>query len=522
VIGEMLCRMPVCWIHAVIGFASFLENQASRSRPCAFVHLFVTTLERDVDFRETVKSHSWLECALFKNASNSSVERMVTQSNPSNPYTPKLPLRFFCSDRLHAVIRCSSIMATCDLPTLTNAPFGLFATLPHGTVASVPDIFGGGSAVQARGVQQVYFTNFACAALKSDESVVTWGHIEYGGDMSDAVRAQLARGVKEISSTLGAFAALKFDGSVVTWGHENYGGDSDDVSHLLNGGEQCRVTALYSTNFAFAALRENGSVVAWGGHLYGGRTGAKAPQLTSGVTDIIRGGCAFAAVKSDGYVVTWGGGFFRDHGLTMELMDGLRISSAVGNDVSFAAILDDGSLLMWGQNVRQSRLPGDIAVDIFHTDTAFAAVLRDGSVVTWGHRDYGGSSRGRGAVREQLDGRRPRVTDIVSTNSAFAALRENGSVVTWGNGDDGGNSDGVRDQLADGVLYIVATGAAFAAVKMDGAVVTWGNPELGGRVSPHRSSLLQSGVLKIVGGQQAVCFAAVVRGRFRPQIVYWP
>ena len=251
--------------------------------------------------------------------------------------------------------------------------------------------------------------------------------------------------------------------------------------------------------------------------MHGGRPATVAPQLTSGVTHIVTGGRAFAAVKRDGNVVTWGGGFFRDPGLTVELTDGLRIRDAVGNDLQFAAILSDGSVLVWGNTVR--RIRADF-VDIFHTDTAFAAVQRDGSVMTGGHRDYGGNSSG---VREQLDGRRgAHVTDIYSTNSAFAALRENGSVVTWGNDEDGGNSDRVQDQLANGVRYIVATGGAFAAVKIDGSVVTWGNAMCGGMVSEVTARVLREGLIQIVGGPRASCFAASVRVNGNPRIIHWP
>jgi len=75
------------------------------------------------------------------------------------------------------------------------------------------------------GVTEIFSTEYAFAALKTDGSVVTWGHSERAGD-SSSVSAQLSGGVTEIFSTEYAFAALKTDGSVVTWGHSEYGGDS--------------------------------------------------------------------------------------------------------------------------------------------------------------------------------------------------------------------------------------------------------------------------------------------------------
>jgi hypothetical protein len=59
-------------------------------------------------------------------------------------------------------------------------------------------------------------------------SVVTWGNDEKGGD-SSAVQAELKQGVDTIYSTRYAFAAVMRDGSVVTWGNASYGGDSSTV-----------------------------------------------------------------------------------------------------------------------------------------------------------------------------------------------------------------------------------------------------------------------------------------------------
>jgi coenzyme F420-reducing hydrogenase beta subunit len=67
-------------------------------------------------------------------------------------------------------------------------------------------------------------------------------------------------GVLNIYSTDRAFAALKSDGSVVTWGYSTRGGDSSSVSADLMGG----VLNIYSTDRAFAALKSDGSVVTWG------------------------------------------------------------------------------------------------------------------------------------------------------------------------------------------------------------------------------------------------------------------
>ena len=66
-------------------------------------------------------------------------------------------------------------------------------------------------------------------------------------------------GVEAIYSTGGAFAAVLKDGTVVTWGNKNVGGDSSTVQAALIGVEK-----LYSTKSAFAAVLNDGTIVTWG------------------------------------------------------------------------------------------------------------------------------------------------------------------------------------------------------------------------------------------------------------------
>ncbi|MGJ0623279.1 hypothetical protein [Xenorhabdus bovienii] len=82
-------------------------------------------------------------------------------------------------------------------------------------------------------IVQVATTAFACAALRSDGTVVTWGRPEYGGDSSD-VSSQLTK-VRAIYSTGAAFVALTVDKRVVTWGNSGGGGNSSAVQSQLNG-----------------------------------------------------------------------------------------------------------------------------------------------------------------------------------------------------------------------------------------------------------------------------------------------
>ena len=60
-------------------------------------------------------------------------------------------------------------------------------------------------------------SGYAFALLTDWNSVVTWGHEEYGGDSRD-VAAQLSADVHSVFGNVLAFAAVKVDGSVVTSG----------------------------------------------------------------------------------------------------------------------------------------------------------------------------------------------------------------------------------------------------------------------------------------------------------------
>jgi hypothetical protein len=62
--------------------------------------------------------------------------------------------------------------------------------------------------------------------------VVTWGDLSNGGDSTGV---DFSGGVEQIFSTGFAFAALKSDGSVVIWGDLSNGGDSSAVqADLVN------------------------------------------------------------------------------------------------------------------------------------------------------------------------------------------------------------------------------------------------------------------------------------------------
>ena len=392
-----------------------------------------------------------------------------------------------------------------------------FAALKtNGSVVTWGDDDEGGSSSEVAehlsgGVVNIFSTEDAFAALKEDGSVVTWGDTGEGGDSAE-VASQLQGGVVEIFSTEEAFAALKEDGSVVTWGNPEEGGDSFSVATQLQGG----VLEIFSTDEAFAALKEGGSVVTWGDAENGGDSSAVAFQMQSGVVEIFSNEDAFAALKADGSVVAWG---IDDYGgdsssVSSHLQGG--VLEVFSTDGAFAALKTNGSVITWGSedwggdsSSVSSQLQGGV-VAIFSHEDAFAALKQNGSVVTWGWAENGGDST---SVASQLTGG---VVEVFSTEEAFAALKADGSVVTWGDPDYGGDSSLVAHDLQDGVSNLVGTRKAFAALKTDGSVVTWGDPEYGGDSTPVAWHL-SGGIFEIYANDYA--FAALgVQDRFVIQL----
>jgi hypothetical protein len=154
----------------------------------------------------------------------------------------------------------------------------------------------------------------AFAALKSNGSVVTWGDIVYGGNSTVAksvesgdtttttevssVAGLLSSNITALYSNQGAFAALKKDGSVVAWGDVTTGGnltrldyldeswnltETENVASQLSSG----VIGIFSNSRSFAALKSDGSIVAWGHNSGGEGTAANIGESTSGLPSVV-------------------------------------------------------------------------------------------------------------------------------------------------------------------------------------------------------------------------------------------
>ena len=71
--------------------------------------------------------------------------------------------------------------------------------------------------------------------MKVDGTVGIWGNANWGG-CSSGVQQQLRGGIEHIYSTDSAFAAVKLDGTLLTWGKASMGGDSSGVREQLRVG----------------------------------------------------------------------------------------------------------------------------------------------------------------------------------------------------------------------------------------------------------------------------------------------
>lgn len=119
-----------------------------------------------------------------------------------------------------------------------------------------------------RDIKSVISNYYSFAALKTNNTVLTWGRKGFGGDSPNFYLAD-GETISSIYSSVFAYAALTSEGKVKAWGKKEFGGDvtfnvaSSDGDTSLEDPEN-KVTSIHSGRVGFIATREDKSVVVWG------------------------------------------------------------------------------------------------------------------------------------------------------------------------------------------------------------------------------------------------------------------
>ena len=113
-----------------------------------------------------------------------------------------------------------------------------------------------GSVVKVVSAQKAGTGDFAYAILFESGRVEVFPADARGGDISE-VASDLMSGVQDIVGYANGFAALKSDGSVVRWGHSTDTSQHDDLDVELQSG----VEKILSSYGVAIALKENGTVI---------------------------------------------------------------------------------------------------------------------------------------------------------------------------------------------------------------------------------------------------------------------
>jgi alpha-tubulin suppressor-like RCC1 family protein len=355
---------------------------------------------------------TWGNTTTFNNTLLPPASLLIAQPNTSDP----LPTIYSTGTAFAALKNDGSVV------TWGNATYG--GTIP---TTLVSELDGKDETGENKDVTQIFSTNTAFAALRADGSVVTWGDVNSGGTIPTTLVSELDgkdetgenKDVTQIFSTNTAFAALRTDGSVVTWGNATYGGDSTLLKTDL-----VRVQQIYSNDVAFTALtsslllywgssgtpRDSGNSLQIDGSTLKTTQNGKVfetPLDGVGINQICSTGTAFAALRENGSVMTWGnqlaGG---DSSAVKDILAKHDVTQIFSTYNSFAALRKDGSVVTWGSaatggdsttdKTLAAKLNGEIdVVQIYSTDYAFSALRADGSVVTWGGNTrlgFGGDS----------------------------------------------------------------------------------------------------------------------------------
>ncbi|MCK5830683.1 MAG: hypothetical protein KAH20_10305 [Methylococcales bacterium] len=205
-------------------------------------------------------------------------------------------------------------------------------------------------------------------ALKSDGTVVSWGFNSLG-ELGNGTTGTVPKTPALVAGLSGVIAvsagnkysiALKSDGTVIIWGHNRFGQlGNGTTKNSLSPTAVPRLTGIIAISAGKShsmALKSDGTVVTWGRH-NGGQYGVDDfPKFSPGIVPGLTGVKAISAFrdhsmvqKHDGAVLSWGGeGHFKEVPTTIT---GLSEIAAVSSGGFHSIVLKaDGTVLAWGSN----------------------------------------------------------------------------------------------------------------------------------------------------------------------------
>ena len=281
-------------------------------------------------------------------------------------------------------------------------------------------------------VKAIYSTSFAFAALKNDGTVVVWGSFDSGG-MDQTMQSGAAsayrtgspsliipkpnglNNVVEISSTSAAFAALKSDGSIVAWGHRDKGGSTKYTRGI--GSLSDSWSRIYANGYAFTAVKDDTArMICWGGNgnlidssdigkdymkayfpddritLLNKYATTSDPVYGAKVVEVFHTENAFCALFSNRALLPWGsweqGGAYQNQPTTYTQTDGQTVThpfvySASNNNKEDFTFLPANHTDTAG-NVT------NFAVKVYATKTAFLVITHVDTAIAWGSKLRGG------------------------------------------------------------------------------------------------------------------------------------
>ena len=230
--------------------------------------------------------------------------------------------------------------------------------------------------------KQIAVGNDRTAAVKNDGTLWCWGYNTYGnlGDNTSTHRSSpiqtIAFGTnwKQVDFGNAHTAAIKTDGTLWTWGHVSSGynglGDNTNVSKsspvqtIAGGTNWMQVSA---GNYNTAAIKTDGTLWIWGFNGYGA-LGDNTTTSRSSPVQTIAGGTNWkqvsidgyaTAIKNDGTLWTWGYNEFGQLGdntatsrssPVQTITRGTNWKQVSAGKYHTAAIKTDGTLWLWGGN----------------------------------------------------------------------------------------------------------------------------------------------------------------------------